>query len=196
MHLRSDESVSSSTPALPSDDGGAGALDTWVRRAQEGDGEAFGRLYAHHAPMLHALLLASVQPADADDLLQEVFLSAWKGVGGLRSTEHVGAWLSVIARNAARRFHSRAKPRPEPIPEMLVDRAAQEGSRVAEGGELLELIRGLSETYREALLMRLVEGMSGPEIAAATGLGQESVRTHLSRGMKQLRARLRQRGWQ
>jgi RNA polymerase sigma-70 factor (ECF subfamily) len=116
-------------------------------------------------------------------------------MAGLRSDEHVGPWLAVIARNAARRFHSRARPRPEPIPEMLPDRLAPDGARVAEGAEVLEQIRALPGAYRETVLMRLVEGMSGPEIASTTGLTPDSVRTNLSRGMKLLRESLRKRGW-
>jgi RNA polymerase sigma-70 factor (ECF subfamily) len=52
---------------------------------------------------------------------------------------------------------------------------------------VLEQIRSLPEAYRETLLMRLVEGMTGPEIARQTGLKPESVRVNLCRGMKMLR---------
>ena len=52
---------------------------------------------------------------------------------------------------------------------------------------ILESIRQLPESYRETLLLRLVEGMTGPEIAARTGLTAESVRVNLCRGMKMLR---------
>ena len=48
----------------------------------------------------------------------------------------------------------------------------------------------LSETYRETLILRLVEGMTGPEIAARTGMTHGSVRVNLHRGMEQLRAQL------
>lgn len=196
MHLRSDDSSSTKQPAPPSPDGGADALSALVARARGGDGEAFGTLYGRHGAMVHAVLLASVRPADAEDLLQEVFLSAWKGLPRLQADEHFGGWLAVIARNAARRFHARSRPRPEPIPEMLPDHLARDGARVAEGAEILERVRALPEAYRETMLMRLVEGMSGPEIASATGLAPDSVRTNLSRGMKQLRESLRKRGWQ
>ena len=56
--------------------------------------------------------------------------------------------------------------------------------------EILELIRNLPEAYRETLVLRLVEGMTGPEIAARTGLTAASVRVNLHRGMKLLRERL------
>jgi len=195
VHLRPDDNVSTRQTVPPSVDGGADARPSLVARARSGDAEAFGALYGQHAPMVHAVLLAAVRPADAEDLLQEVFLAAWKGMAGLRSDEQVGAWLAVIARNAARRFHSRARPRPEPIPELLPDRLALDGARVAEGTEMLELVRALPQAYRETMLMRLVEGMSGPEISSATGLTPDSVRTNLSRGMKLLRNSLRKRGW-
>jgi RNA polymerase sigma-70 factor (ECF subfamily) len=51
-------------------------------------------------------------------------------------------------------------------------------------------IRALPEAYRETLTMRLVEGMTGPEIAERTGLTHGSVRVNLHRGMLQLRAAL------
>ena len=66
------------------------------------------------------------------------------------------------------------------------------GSSGVDGGAedaflVLELIRKLPEAYQETLIFRLVEGMTGPEIAAKTGLTPESVRVNLCRGMKMLR---------
>ena len=52
---------------------------------------------------------------------------------------------------------------------------------------VLDLIRQLPEAYRETMLMRLLEGMTGPEIARRTGLTPDSVRVNLCRGMKMLR---------
>lgn len=60
----------------------------------------------------------------------------------------------------------------------------------AEALVALEAIRSLPEAYRETLILRLVEGMTGPEIAARTGLTPASVRVNLHRGMKHLRAKL------
>ena len=55
---------------------------------------------------------------------------------------------------------------------------------------MLDAISQLGPSYRETLVMRLVEGMSGPEIAAQTGLTPRSVRVNLHRGMKKLREAL------
>jgi RNA polymerase sigma-70 factor (ECF subfamily) len=58
---------------------------------------------------------------------------------------------------------------------------------------VLAVIQTLPDAYRETLVLRLVEGMTGPEIAARTGLTEGSVRVNLHRGMKQLRERLERR---
>ena len=55
---------------------------------------------------------------------------------------------------------------------------------------MLETIRQLPDAYRETLILRLVEGMTGPEIAVRTGLTAASVRVNLHRGMKLLREKL------
>lgn len=57
---------------------------------------------------------------------------------------------------------------------------------------ILAYVRSLPETYRETLILRLVEGMTGPEIATRTGLTPGSVRVNLHRGMQQLREKLAQ----
>ena len=59
-----------------------------------------------------------------------------------------------------------------------------------EAANVLDVICGLPEAYRETLVLRLVEGMTGPEIAERTGLTPSSVRVNLHRGMKLLREKL------
>ena len=64
------------------------------------------------------------------------------------------------------------------------------GDQDCPSAAILEAVMSLSETYRETLILRLVEGMTGPEIAARTGMTHGSVRVNLHRGMEQLRAKL------
>ena len=71
--------------------------------------------------------------------------------------------------------------------------AHDSGSTRAEAAEVLRILQDLPEAYRETLAMRLVEGMTGPEIAERTGLKHGSVRVNLSRGMDLLRQRLQAR---
>jgi RNA polymerase sigma-70 factor (ECF subfamily) len=163
-----------------------------VERARAGDVSAFAALHARFAPMVHAVLLSIVGPDDAEDLMQEVFVTAWRSIASVRETEHVGAWLGTIARNRGRRFRARSRTT-APLPDAI---AAPEGSDVApaDGREILAVLLGLPETYRETLVMRLVEGLTGPEIAERTGFTHGSVRVNLTRGMKLLRDALLRKG--
>ena len=156
-----------------------------VRAAQAGDRAAFGDLYRQFSRMIHGILLAHVRPSDAEDLMQDVFMRAMQQLPALRETGAVGGWLASIARHAAFDHHRRVRPL-ELLPATLAGGSRPDG----EAFEVLAMIRNLPETYRETLTMRLVEGMTGPEIAARTGLTHESVRVNLCRGMKLLREKL------
>ena len=72
----------------------------------------------------------------------------------------------------------------------LNERVASGHGASAESFAAMDAIRNLPEAYRETLTMRLVEGMTGPEIARQTGLTPDSVRVNLCRGMKLLREAL------
>jgi RNA polymerase sigma-70 factor (ECF subfamily) len=165
-----------------------------VELARAGDRAAFGALHARFARPVHGLLLAHVAPADADDLLQDVFLSAWRRLEQLREPGSFGPWLLAIARNAATGAARRARPL-QALDELEHDVASAPREATADGVEILAMLRELPQAYRETLALRLVEGLSGPEIAAATGLTHGSVRVNLHRGMQLLRERLRREGY-
>ena len=159
--------------------------DGLVRAAAAGDRAAFGDLYVRYARLVHGILLARVPPAEADDLVQDVFLSAMRQIRGLRTVGAFRAWLATIARNRAMDYFRQARAQ-VPFEENI---KAESGARDTEIGalEVLDLIRRLPEAYREPMILRLVEGMTGPEIAQQTGLTADSVRVNLCRGMKMLR---------
>ena len=161
-----------------------------VRAARDGDRAAFGRLYERYARMVHGVLLARVPVPAVDDLVQDVFIRALRRLSGLRKSECFGAWLAAIARNLANDFHRRPPPE-EAMPEtmQIADETANT-DRERDAATALEAIRNLPDVYRETLILRLVEGMTGPEIAERTGLTHGSVRVNLHRGMQQLRAAL------
>lgn len=167
-----------------SDDGGV-ERDALVDAARRGDRGAFGRLYELYARMVHGILLARVPRSDADDLVQDVFVLALRKLHTLRDGRSFGAWLAMIARRSASDYHRRSHKR-ESLPQDLPG----DDPAIAEAAEILEVIRGLPESYRETLILRLVEGLSGPEIAARTELTPGSVRVNLHRGMKMLREKL------
>jgi RNA polymerase sigma-70 factor (ECF subfamily) len=156
-----------------------------VDRIREGDNEAFNELYRMFAPMVHGIILSRVGAENADDILQEVFIAAFKNVHSLRDKNSVGAWLAMIARNRSIESVRGSKPHVE-----ISEEIEEKSRRETEANEALEIIRTLPNAYKETLVLRLVEGMTGPEIAERTGLTPESVRVNLHRGMKMLRNKL------
>jgi len=167
--------------------GDASRLAPTIRAAAAGDREAFGQLYACYFRMVHAVLLGRVPRRDVDDLVQDVFLTAFTRLKGLREPAAFGGWLATIARNRAtdhlRRSHEQVE-----LPDELPGGEAIEADTLA----VLDAVRKLPDAYRETLLMRLVEGMTGAEIADRAGLTEGSVRVNLHRGMALLREKL---GW-
>ena len=155
--------------------------DGLIRAASDGDRSAFGELYVRYARMVHAILLARVPAGDAEDLVQEVFLSAMGKLRGLRTAASFKGWLGAIARNKAI-DHFREVRVLAPLEDAPPPKTSNPDAFL-----VMEKIRGLPEAYRETMVMRLVEGMTGPEIAERTGLTPESVRVNLCRGMKLLR---------
>jgi RNA polymerase sigma-70 factor (ECF subfamily) len=157
-----------------------------VERAQRGDRRALARLYRAFGPMVHGILLSRVDDHDVADLVQEVFMTVMKRLPELRETKSFGGWLASIARNRAVDHRRRRKPT-----EVLADTAGRASvAQQAEALAVLRAIRSLPESYRETLVLRLVEGMTGPEISLRTGLTAGSVRVNLHRGMKLLRDKL------
>jgi RNA polymerase sigma-70 factor (ECF subfamily) len=158
-----------------------------VDAARRGDREAFARLYDLYAPMVHGLLLARVPRGEVDDLMQDVFLLAFERVHTVRDSTAFGSWLAMIARNRANDFYRHSRETEE-LPEDLAHPGPSDAD--AEAAKVLAVIRSLPEAYSETLMLRLVEGMTCPEIAARTGLTPASVRVNLHRGMKLLREKL------
>jgi RNA polymerase sigma-70 factor (ECF subfamily) len=156
-----------------------------VKASLAGDREGFGRLYDLYAPMVHGILMSRVPRSEVDDLVQDIFLHAFKKLDTLRDWAAFGPWIAMIARNRAMDFHRRSKDTVE-----VTDDLQSTDTSMTKAEEILELVRALPEAYRETLVLRLVEGMTGPEIAARTGLTPASVRVNLHRGMKQLREKL------
>ncbi len=160
-----------------------------VEAVRRGDREAFERLYRLYAPLVHGILLARVPRNEVEDIVQDVFLLAFRKLHTLRDNGAFGSWVAMIARNRAMDFHRRAQVGEELTEDIPYASGAETSGAGAK--EILSIIRALPEAYRETLILRLVEGMSGPEIAARTGLQPDSVRVNLSRGMKMLREKLK-----
>jgi RNA polymerase sigma-70 factor (ECF subfamily) len=159
---------------------------TLVCAAQKGDRAAFGTLYQEYGRLIHGVLLAHVAYQDAEDLMQDVFVKALKQLPNLREPAAFPGWLIAIARRTATDYLRSRTSTPLPVDPLRSAGASPDGEAFA----VLALIQSLPESYRETLVLRLVEGMTGPEIAARTGLTPDSVRVNICRGMKLLRDQL------
>src|SRR5260221_10281697 len=78
-----------------------GGLGRTVRAVAGGDREAFSRLYTDYSRMVHAVILGRVPRRDVDDLVQDVFLTAYTRIRELRDPAAFGGWIASIARNRA-----------------------------------------------------------------------------------------------
>ena len=159
-------------------------LPVVVIAARRGDRRAFAELYRRFSRAVHGVVLTKVAYGDAADLVQDVFAIALERLPQLGEVAAFPGWLLAIARHRAI-DHLRAKKPTDELPEIPVA-----ASRSAEVAQVLAALRALPEAYQETMILRLVEGMSGPEIAEQTGLSPGSVRVNLHRGMKLLRERL------
>jgi RNA polymerase sigma-70 factor, ECF subfamily len=159
-------------------------LPALVIAARRGDRAAFAELYRRFARAVHGVVLARVRYAEAADLVQDVFTVALERLPQLGEPAAFPGWLLAIARNRAI-DHVRARKPTDELPEL-----PGPASRQAEVAQVLAALRALPEAYHETMILRLVEGMTGAEIAEQTGLSAGSVRVNLHRGMKLLRERL------
>ena len=169
-----------------------------VRAAQRGDREAQTSLYSSFARTVHSIVLAHVGSTSADDVTQEVFCSVFASLATLREPEAFPGFVCTAARNASRDALRRRQKLPASVPLDDLVAAGASPAALAEQRELAErvlaTIRTLPDAYRETLVLRLVGGLSGQEIAERTGMTHGSVRVNLTRGMQLLRPLLQEAG--
>ena len=138
-----------------------------VARAQRGDRVAFEALVRRHAEHLYAVILRFVGSShEAEEITQEAFLRAWRGLPRFEARAQFFTWLYRIAINEAKR-HAARRPASEPVPieqsrlEDAPDLAGDPDRRVAARDLRVELeraVRALPLNYRAALILRDIEG--------------------------------------
>lgn len=161
---------------------------SWVAAARKGDHEAFTALHGHFGKLVHAIMISRVPASEASDLVQDVFLLVFQKLSSLEDDQAFPSWLTQLARNRALR-HLRDEKHSEPL-EDAPQQAAPDRSGAPDAKKVLLALQQLPEAYAETMAMRLIEGMTGPEIAERTGLTAGSVRVNLHRGMAMLREKL------
>ncbi|MGY1670160.1 sigma-70 family RNA polymerase sigma factor [Geodermatophilus sp. SYSU D00710] len=175
-------------------------LDVWdlVRRSQDGDAEAFGRLYDHYVTTVHRYLLHRVgDRALAEDLTSETFVRALRRIDSLSfQGRDVGAWLVTIARNLVRDHVKSSRFRLE-----VTTADMRDADRATDGPEdavvtrlaneqLLACIRALGSEQQECISLRFLQGLSVSETAAVMGKKDGAVKALQHRAVRRLAALL------
>jgi RNA polymerase sigma-70 factor, ECF subfamily len=178
---------------------GAGVADlgmaALIRRALEGDPDAFESVYRAHVGRVHAVCLRMTgNGRRAEELTQDVFVRAWERLASFRGESSLASWLHRMAVNVVledarseRRRHARVEPMDDPAAAERAGVCADPGS----GIDLERAIASLPPGARTVFVLHDVEGYRHGEIAALTGSAEGSVRAQLHRARRLLMEALR-----
>jgi len=186
------------------------AEDQFLERLRRGEAAAFERLVSEYTGDVYALLYRlTADPEEARDLTQETFLRTFQSISRFRGDSNLKTWLYRIAVNQARnrwRWWRRRKrdvtvsldatddSHEQPLSARLRNDEAvdpeQETLAKEREGQLREALLGLRQSYREAVILRDVEGFSYEEVADTLQISIGTVKSRISRGRLELRRKL------
>jgi RNA polymerase sigma-70 factor (ECF subfamily) len=167
-----------------------------ILRARAGDASAFGEFVRRHTPAVHRWMARSVGAQEAEDLTQEVFLKAYRGLRRFRG-EPPRAWLAAIADNAVKnryrsltRFRRIFSPSEAKGSEPSSGAAGpEENARAGESRRFVaEALKRISAEFRMPVILRDLEDWTYEEIALSLDLPVGTVKSRIARGRDQLRA--------
>jgi RNA polymerase sigma-70 factor (ECF subfamily) len=168
-----------------------------VLRAQAGDREAFEELVRRHADRLYAVVRRlGLSREAAQEVTQEAFLRAWRGIAAFRGQALFFTWLYRIGVNEAKRRLEREPPRAllgsldevgAPEPSDIRDEPYARVTQAELRGALAEAVRALPPKYRAPLILRDIENLSTAEAAAILGLGEAAFKSRLHRARAAVR---------
>ncbi len=173
-----------------------------IERARAGDEDAFGQIVALHADRVYGTLRRfGLAPADAEDVAQEVFLRAWRGLGRFEGRAQLSTWLYRIAFNEAQRRLGRHEPAtvaPKPDgedPAAAISDTPQRGpaAKALERefeATLEDALKQLPPEWRAPVVLRDLEGLSTKDAAMVVGIREAAFKSRLHRGRMQLRGLL------
>jgi RNA polymerase sigma-70 factor (ECF subfamily) len=173
-----------------------------VRRAQAGDAGAFAELARRHQRRVYAAIFGLVRNhADADDLAQETFLSAYRAIGGFRGGSSFYTWIYRIAVNLSMNHVkklSRERGRREllentPAPAAIQAAASPELRSQADeiAGRIAEALTGLPLPFRSAFELVVQQGLSHGRAAEILGCSENTVSWRMHKARRLLRSRLK-----
>lgn len=155
----------------------------------------------HHVDSLYgAAMRLTRNPADAEDLVQETYVKAFRFSGQFERGTNLKAWLHTILHNTFLNLRRRAGRNPVAVDSEIVERSADDGDRVATPEQILmrntlsvdlqRAIDSLPEVFRQAVWLRDVEEFSYAEIAEMLSIARGTVMSRISRGRRMLYQKL------
>ncbi len=171
-----------------------------LRKSARGDAASFGEIVRKYRYLVYAVALQIVKdPAAAQDVAQETFISAFAALKNLRSMEAFPPWLRKIARNKALAWR-KEQDRLAPLEDAGVLRAPAEASEMetederkeidAFRAEVRKVVSSLSDALRFPLLLCYLDGVPSAEAARFLGITEGAVRKRLHDGKKKLQERI------
>jgi RNA polymerase sigma-70 factor, ECF subfamily len=184
------------TPAIPSKEATVSDAELVVR-CQAGDGEAFEVLYRRHAARVYALACRMAGSADeGEDLLQEIFLQAYRKLGSFKGDATLGTWLYRLALNHCLDFvrSRQAKNRKltDAFDEASFERTVSRDTAIARI-DLERAVRTLPNGCREAFVLHDVEGFDHKEVGRMLGIAEGTSKSQVFKARMKLRECLSQR---
>lgn len=170
--------------------------DNLVAAARAGDEEAFGELFEAHKDAVFAFVRRmGWSREDADDIVQDCFVRAWRSLGRFRGESKLSTWLCRIALNlcADRARSSGRSPDAQPVrtnDEFRASQAPLTEDRTVLRQALEEALARLPVTHRALVVLCEVMGFSNHEAAEMIGCSAVSARVRLCRARQRLRALL------
>jgi RNA polymerase sigma-70 factor (ECF subfamily) len=161
-----------------------------ITRAQAGDGAAFETIYREHSPKVYALCLrlCGGSQEDATELMQDVFIRAWRGLKNFRGESAFSSWLHRLTVNAMLERARSEKRRTARV--LFMEDPAQDVAMIAdEPGAQMDIesaIAALPEGARIAFVLHEIEGYHHSEIAEQLGVAEGTVKAQLHRARKLL----------
>jgi len=171
-----------------------------VRKAREGDTGAFGEIVGRYQYLVYAAAMQIVKdPAAAQDIAQETFISAFAALKDLRSEEAFPSWLRTITRNTAlawRKQQDRLAPLEDagdlPSPTETSEMETEDERKEADAfqAEVRRIVSSLSDVLRFPVLLCYLDGVPTAEAARFLGIKEGTVRKRLHDGKKKLQERI------
>jgi RNA polymerase sigma-70 factor (ECF subfamily) len=183
-------------PILPSSKRSTDESADLVARCQAGDVEAFGTLYRAHAARIYALASRMAgSPDEGEDLMQEIFMQAFRKLGSFKGESAIGTWLYRLALNHCLDFVRSKQAKMENVTDTLdgetsIEPAARRDTPIARI-DLERAIERLPTGCREVFVLHDIEGFDHKEVADALGIAEGTSKSQVFKARMKLRAFLR-----